>query len=76
MSEKFSVESPFEGIAGGPPADCKGGPGEYNETPGYPGRTPSPNAAPEKFYDKEFGGGKIPDENYGTIAKPGSDEKI
>lgn len=62
-------ESPFEGIAGKPPAGNKGGPGEYDGIKGYPGRTGSSNGVPEKFVDKT--GLSVPDKDYGTIATPG-----
>lgn len=38
------------------PEDCKGGPGIYNGESGYPERTPSPNAAPEKIIDGNLKG--------------------
>ncbi|HZM78498.1 MAG TPA: hypothetical protein VFC19_22455 [Candidatus Limnocylindrales bacterium] len=34
-----------------PPAGYRGGPGTYDGEKGYPGRTPSPNAVPEKVRD-------------------------
>ena len=44
------VETPVEGCAN-PPAGNRGGPGVYDGEKGFPGRTPSPNAVPEKTYD-------------------------
>lgn len=40
-------------MLGTPPSDNRGGPGEYNgaNDNGFPTRTPSPNALPEKFID-------------------------
>lgn len=46
----FSVDSPMKPIAQ-PPAGNKGGPGTYDGEEGYPKRTPSPNAVPEKVRD-------------------------
>ena len=43
-------EGPAKPIAP-PPSGNKGGDGVYDETPGYPGRTSSDDALPEKFYD-------------------------
>ena len=45
------VETPMEGCKT-PPAGNKGGPGVYNGVEGLPGRTSSPNAVPEKTFDK------------------------
>ena len=39
-----------------PPADYKGGPGKYDGQPGWPGRTPSPNAVPEKILEDAMPG--------------------
>ena len=40
------------GTMGLPPTkDHKGGSGEYDGIKGWTGRTPSPNAVPEKFMD-------------------------
>lgn len=47
------IETPVK-LPANPPAGYKGGPGSYDGMPGYPGRTPSPNAAPEKFLDGEL----------------------
>ena len=46
------IKSPASDLAGKSqnPMD-EGSPGIYNGEPGYKGRTPSPNAAPEKLYD-------------------------
>jgi hypothetical protein len=38
------------------PEDCKGGPGIYDGESGYPERTHSPNAAPEKIIDGNLKG--------------------
>jgi hypothetical protein len=43
-------DSPMKLIAT-PPAGNKGGPGTYDGEKGYPGRTSSPNAVPEKVRD-------------------------
>ena len=69
MAKDKLVESPFTGIAGDYPSNCKGGPGEYDGTRGYPGRTGSPNGVPEKFVDKT--GLSIPDKDYGPLSSPG-----
>jgi hypothetical protein len=44
------IETPVEPCAQ-PPKGNKGGPGTYDGMTGYPGRTPSPNAVPEKIID-------------------------
>lgn len=41
------VKSPLD-LPKSPPSDNRGGPGDYNGEPNYPGRTSSPNAVPEK----------------------------
>ncbi len=41
------IETPMEPCAQ-PPKGNKGGPGVYDGVPNAPGRTSSPNAAPEK----------------------------
>lgn len=73
MAKDKFVESPFNGISGDYPSNCKGGPGEYDGMPGWPGRTGSPNGVPEKFIDKEVGGKDptIPDKDYGPLSSPG-----
>ena len=43
-----------------PPAGYRGGPGQYNGEKGYPGRTSSPNAVPEKVRDEN-----VPDQKGG-----------
>lgn len=58
MSDSF-VESPAKPIAP-VPAGYKGGPGEYDGTKGYPKRTSSPNAAPEKIVDGSMPTSKMP----------------
>jgi len=45
-----TIETPVEPCAQ-PPKGNKGGPGEYDGMKGYPGRTSSPNAVPEKFIE-------------------------
>ncbi len=54
MADSKFVNTPIDFIAH-PPADNKGGPGEYNGDKTGPlgayGRTPSPNAVPEKTRD-------------------------
>lgn len=47
----ISIVTPMKGIPGTP--KLKGGPGVYDGEKGYPKRTPSPNAAPEKIRDGE-----------------------
>ena len=42
------ITTPAEGCAGAPPVGYKGGPGVYDGEEGWPKRTPSPNAVPEK----------------------------
>jgi hypothetical protein len=49
------IKTPCEDI-GNPPKDNRGGPGVYDGEPGLQKRTPSPNAVPEKIYDKIPGG--------------------
>lgn len=53
------VKTPMTDIPG-TPSDHRGGEGVYNGEPNWPGRTSSPNALPEKTYDKcgEFGSAK------------------
>jgi len=51
MADKSFVNTPVEMIAN-PPAGNRGGPGSYDKIPGYPGRTHSPNAVPEKFLEE------------------------
>lgn len=60
MADKNFIVSPLDSIAGQPPADYKGGPGVYNGEAGFPPRTPSPNAAPEKMRDS-LGEQTVPD---------------
>lgn len=43
-----------------PPKNNKGGPGVYDGETGYPGRTSSPDAVPEKVRD-----GNVPDSKSG-----------
>lgn len=50
MADKETVCTPSEKLAG--EGSTKGGPGTYNGEPGYPPRTPSPNAVPEKTYEE------------------------
>jgi len=53
------VDSPMKPI-GSMPSDYKGGPGKYNGQPGWPGRTPSPNAVPEKTFEEAMPGVQPP----------------
>lgn len=46
------TKSPLD-LPASPPSDNRGGPGTYNGCPGYPARTPSPNAVPEKTYEEQ-----------------------
>ena len=39
-----------------PAANFKGSPGKYDGLPGWPGRTGSPNGAPEKFLEDAMPG--------------------
>jgi hypothetical protein len=55
----FDVDSPMKPIAT-PPAGNKGGPGDYDGVPGYPPRTSSPNAVPEKVCDGSLPNAKMP----------------
>jgi len=58
---KNIIQSPFDSVAGGPPAGNKGGPGVYNgenQAPfGSHRRTNSPDGVPEKIYDGEIPSG-------------------
>jgi hypothetical protein len=49
MAKKCSIKTPMEGV---PTPKMKGGPGVYDGEKGYPSRTKSPNAPPEKVRDK------------------------
>lgn len=49
------------------PRDYRGGPGEYDGEGGYPERTSSPNAAPEKIIDGNLRGQRgMPGEGAGS----------
>lgn len=48
----IKIVTPMQNIPG-TPSKLKGGPGVYDGEKGYPKRTPSPNAAPEKTRDGE-----------------------
>lgn len=48
------IHTPVDDIVGNP-KEHKGGPGVYDSLPGLPGRTPSPNALPEKLMDETPG---------------------
>ncbi len=48
------IHTPMDDIVGNP-KEHRGGPGVYDGEPGLPGRTPSPNAVPEKTYDETPG---------------------
>lgn len=46
------IATPVDMVAT-PPSKKKGGSGSYDGEPGYPGRTSSPNAVPEKTREKK-----------------------
>lgn len=51
--DKGLFKTSAEDICVGNPGDKKGGPGTYDGISGYPQRTHSPNALPEKVIDSQ-----------------------